>query len=291
MIKKDDLHGSLQPCKQILRELGFYLTVDHQGSPSNETERFLGLAESRIGFIRKQLELSRPLPEPDRVKLWEFVAGVFVRTRLWREQIERLGAAAFDLYVQRATVNPVAFVKEFVPDSKIQALPKHMQRTIALKLLKTARPAIERSSRMLARSLHSAAIYGAIRTAATIGLPFCIVHSDSGNFLTSDAPSFVEEPTVLDVPREDGPGALWLMPLSPNIVFVGGARVRESHVTANEEWTARFNHRLRRSASLWLISSKPEVRQDNFALMVSDPPSTRELIEQAALNAISKRLA
>jgi len=289
LINKDDLTGTLQPCKQILRELGFYLTVDNQGNPSNETERFLGLAESRVGFIRKQLELARALSDPDRAKLWEFVAGMFARTRLWREQIERLGDAAFDLYVRRAASDPVAFIREFVPNARVQALPKHMLRRAASRLLETARPDIERSSKVLARSLHTTAIRSVTDKAATSGLPFCIVHSDSGSFLPSDAPSFVEEPTVLDVPREEGPGALWFMPLSPKIVFVGGTRVHDSHIPASQEWTARFNHRLRRSAHVWLISSKCDLRQEDFAPIESDPPSTRELIELAALNAIRKR--
>lgn len=291
LVRKDDLHGCLQSCKQILRELGFYLTVDYHGNVSNETERFLGLSESRIGAIRKQLEAWRYLPESDRTKLWEFVVGMFVRTKTWREQIEKLGTAAFNVYAELARTNPAAFVKEFIPAPRSQVLPKHMKRTLALRLVRTARPAVERSARLLARSLHSRAIYGAINAITTIDLAYCVVHSDSDGFLASDAPSFLEEPSILDVPREHGPGAVWFMPLSPKIVFAGGVRVQQTHISANSEWVARFNHRLRCNADLWLVSSKPETSEAGFKPMLSDPPSTRELLERAALNAINKKRA
>lgn len=294
LFDRESLRGSLQPCKEVLGAINFYLTVDDQGRPSDHIEMVLGLAESRFGFIRRGLELQRTLGTTDRDKLWEFVAGMFVRTLSWRRWLDTAVRACCEIVVEAIRRNPEA---QLEAGSGRRLSPQERQLLGSLRgsaLLEFATRAVQPRLQGVAMSLvspmHAAIIRAGLGVIKELPLPFCIVRAKNGNFISSDAPCFLEDQShSIEVPRDSAVGALFVLPLSPKMAFVGGRGVREGDFSVDGRWVARFNGRVRGNADQWLVGNTQAITEADLDTTAGAPPTMREVAEQTLLKVLADK--
>jgi hypothetical protein len=279
--------------KNILVEKHYFTESQLNGTRSHPVEDYLGEdVENKFNKFVCGLELIEPIEEETKKYFWRFVLSMFTRVLWLKERLQSLVKPALEQSKHKAINQLVQKHAEGKNRSgRRQAKSSNYRAEISAEIEKKVPSVLKPLEASIETQLHPLAVMASLSVDESYDIPFKIVRSKKGSFISSDTPCFSEEdPFLLSFDGERAIDRAFICPLSPNLVFVGGAGLTTGYSDVDSEWVRRFNARVRANAKEKLIANTNLVDESWFLDNPDSPPTMKEVIDGLELpNSKAKR--